>query len=108
METSDVDDREQALVFSGGLVVVRTRDLPPLPPGEYYHHQLTGLAVRSADGALVGRVERILQTGANDVFVVRRPDGREVLVPLVRAAVATIDPDAGEVRLVDLPGLLED
>lgn len=106
--TDGIASRAEAEPFSGGLLVVRTADLPPLPAGEYYHHQLIGLVVRAADGGVVGRVEKILKTGANDVLVVRRPDGREALVPVVRAAVAALDPEAGEVRLADLPGLLDD
>jgi 16S rRNA processing protein RimM len=104
----DIASREAALPFQGGLVVVRPADLPPLPPGEYYHHQLVGLTVRRADGRVLGRLERVLQTGANDVFVVRRADGREALIPAVRAAVASMCSEEGEVRLTDLPGLLDD
>lgn len=102
-----VEGREQAAAFTGGLVVVPSSELPPLPQGEYYHHQLVGLTVFAADGMRVGRVERILQTGANDVFVVRRQDGRQALIPIVRVAVAELNPEVGEVRLTDLPGLLD-
>jgi 16S rRNA processing protein RimM len=102
-----IGDPEAARPFAGGTLAVDPAGLPPLPPGRYYHHQLVGLAVVAADGRAVGTVRRVLQTGANDVFAVRRPDGREVLVPAIRDAVAAIDLAAGTMRLTDLPGLLD-
>ncbi len=102
-----VDAPEAARPFAGGTLAVDAADLPSLPAGQYYHHQLVGLAVLRADGRPLGILARVLQTGANDVFGVRRPDGREVLVPAIRDAVAAIDLAAGTVRLRDLPGLLD-
>lgn len=93
--------------FVGGSVCVRKEDLPPLPNGQYYHHQIVGLQVEDALGRLVGRVVAVEAAPANDVYVVTREDGHQVLVPAVRAAVAEIDVGAGIVRLRDLPGLLD-
>ncbi len=99
---------EDAGRFAGGTLCVPAADLPPLPDGQYYHHQLVGLTVLRPDGREVGRIEEILVTGANDVYSVAAPGGRHVLVPAIRDAVAAIDLEAGVVRLRDLPGLLED
>jgi 16S rRNA processing protein RimM len=65
-----------------------------LPEGEYYHHQLIGLNVVSDDGRDLGLLVDILETGANDVYVVRAADGNEVLLP-------AIPPVILEVRLAD-------
>jgi 16S rRNA processing protein RimM len=58
---------------------------------------LIGLAVRTPDGRELGRVERLLETGANDVLVLRG-EGRERLVPFIEAVVREVDLEGG--RLV--------
>jgi 16S rRNA processing protein RimM len=103
-----VDSPEAARRFAGGTLCVSAADLPPLPEGHYYHHQLVGLTVLRPDGRPLGRLAEILHTGANDVFGVRTAEGGTVLVPATRDAVAAIDLEAGVVRLRDLPGLLEE
>lgn len=99
---------DAARVYADGTLCVAAEDLPPLPEGQYYHHQLVGLMVVAADGQNIGRLDEVLVTGANDVYVVVRPDGRSILVPAIRDAVAAIDLRAGILRLGNLPGLLED
>ena len=107
LSVDGVDSPAAARPFVGGSVCVAAADLPPLPPGQFYHHQLVGLSVLDAGGATVGRVTEVQTAPANDIYVVRRPDGRRVLVPAVRAAVAAIDVASGVMRLADLPGLLD-
>ncbi len=86
---------------------VTAADRPPLPEGEYYHHQLLGLAVQTEDGQRLGTLTDILETGANDVYVVTSERGGEVLLPVIPGVILDVDLDAGTMR-VHLPdGLLE-
>lgn len=88
-----VDDRTAAGRLTGAELRVARAGLPPLPPGEYYWAELEGLAVTNLDGAPLGTVVALMETGANDVLVVR--DGaRERLIPYLRDTV---------VRAVDIP-----
>ena len=103
-----IGTREQAEPFTGGHLAVDRADLPPLPAGSYYHHQLVGLTVVRADDSVLGVVVRVLETGANDVLDVRRVDGRQALIPMIRAAVARIEPANGLIQITDLPGLVDD
>ena len=99
----DVDDIQP---WVGSTVEVRARELPKLEEGSYYHFQLIGLEVFAADGRSLGRLAEILETAGNDVFCVR--DGRrEILVPVIRDAIASIDLAAGRVVLKDLKGLIQ-
>jgi len=98
-------DVEAIRPWVGCELEVRASELPVLEEGSYYHYQLVGLRVYAADGSLVGVIAEILSTGSNDVFCVRR-DGREVLVPAIDDAIASIDPAAGRVVLKDLKGLI--
>lgn len=72
----------------------------------WYIDEIEGLRVETIDGEHLGAVSEVLQTGANDVYVVSRGGGREVLVPALRDVVREVDTAAGRM-LVDLPdGLL--
>lgn len=89
-------DREQAEALVNCEIAVYRDQLPPLPEGRYYWTDLVGLSVRLEDGTLLGTIERMLATGANDVMVVR--GDREHLVPFVPGPyVKQVDLAAGEV-----------
>jgi 16S rRNA processing protein RimM len=80
-----VTDRDQALDMVGYEVCVVQDALPDLDVGEYYWHQLEGLQVVTVQGELLGRIDHLLETGSNDVMVVKPCDGsldrRERLLP---------------------------
>lgn len=97
---------ENAHDFRNHLVYVRSDELPALPDGEYYHHQLLGLRVVSDDGSLIGHFSKILETGANDVYVVLSESGQEILLPGIDSVIQKIDLERGEIRVQILPGLL--
>jgi 16S rRNA processing protein RimM len=100
------NNREQSGELRNHFVLVRADDRPPLPAGEYYHHQLIGLRVVDQDGREIGKMEDILQTGANDVYLVRQPDGEELLIPAIDSVILAIELDRVEIRVELPPGLL--
>jgi 16S rRNA processing protein RimM len=99
-----VDDRTQAESYAKVTISVERDQLPTLADDEYYWHQLEGLAVYSVfEGAevLLGQVSHLLETGANDVLVIKPSTGcvddRERLVPYVPGQFVTrIDLEAGK------------
>lgn len=99
---------ESVGVLRNQILYVRTADLPPLPDGEYYHHQLLGLNVVDEAGKLLGKVFEILETGANDVLIVRPETGGEILLPLIDEVVLAIDLSNRQMRIRLLPGLLDE
>lgn len=93
-----LDDREKARELGNVLIAVATSELPELEEGEYYWHQLVGMKVSTESGQLLGQISRMMETGANDVMVVRACqgslDGKERLIPYLEAQVVkSIDPD---------------
>lgn len=98
-----LDDREEARALAGFEICVPLDSLPDLPDGEYYWHQLVGLKVIDMHGQLFGRIDHLLETGANDVIVVKpcagSLDDRERLLPYTGQCVQTIDLAAGEMRV---------
>lgn len=100
------DDRNAAEGMRGLLVQVPVGEAVPLEEGEYYHFQLVGLRVETEQGELLGRVVEILETKANDVYVVHGPRG-ELLLPALEDVILELDPTAGRIVVHLLPGLVE-
>jgi 16S rRNA processing protein RimM len=83
-------DRDCADEYRGQVVQIMAEAAAPLPPGAYYHHQLVGCRVVSDEGEDLGTVVDILETGANDVYVVDTPAG-ELLLPAIQTVILNID-----------------
>jgi 16S rRNA processing protein RimM len=94
-----VDTREAAEALLGAELWVSRDALPPAAPGEYYWADLEGLEVVTVDGQSFGHVAQMMETGANDVMVVR--GDRERLVPFVQPDVVTAVDLAGRRITVD-------
>lgn len=73
----------------------------------WYEADLVGLTAVTPDGVVVGEVTALDIGAAQDRLVLRRPDGREALVPFVEAIVPEVDPDAGRLVVDAPPGLLD-
>jgi 16S rRNA processing protein RimM len=99
------DTPEQVDKLRGLSVHIARADLSPLQPNQYYHYQILGLEVVTVDGDVLGRVTEIIETGANDVYVVQGPRG-EVLIPARREFINRVDLDAGRMTVTLLPGML--
>jgi 16S rRNA processing protein RimM len=100
-----VPDRTAAEALRGGRLCVREADLPELPPGRVWLHELPGMTVVSEAGEGLGAVHEVLETGGDRrVLVVRGPRG-EALVPFVEQFVLAIDRAARRVTVRLLEGL---
>jgi 16S rRNA processing protein RimM len=106
LKLEDVPDRDAAETFRGKEIQIRVEDAVALPKGQYFWHQVIGLRVEDATThEPLGEVADILETGANDVYVVRGGRG-EILVPAIKDVVKEIDPAAGRMLIQPLPGLI--
>ena len=101
------DDRARAEAYRGEELQIRLDDAPPLPEGRYYHWEILGLRVVSEQGETVGRIRQILETGANDVYVVDLDGGDEILLPAITSVVHSVDLEQGVMNVRLLPGLVE-
>jgi 16S rRNA processing protein RimM len=101
------ESREAADSLIGELIEIPESELPELPEGEYYTHDLVGMAVETNEGEPLGTLVEVLRTGSNDVYVVRREGTKDVLVPAIADAIASVDVPGRRMVVVPLPGLLE-
>jgi 16S rRNA processing protein RimM len=101
-----ITDREQAIALVGAELYIEKTKLPKLENGTYYWFELIGLNVYTSDDRFIGQLDSIIETGANDVYVVKK-DAGEILIPALESVVQSIDTDRKIMR-VELPAGLED
>lgn len=95
IKLKDCDDRNQAEALRHYAIAIKKESLPSLSEGEFYWHQLEGLQVLNQDGLLFGEVSHLIETGSNDVLVVKACEGsidqRERLLPYRPEFVLSVD-----------------
>ena len=91
--------------LAGQWLVAPTDPAPDLPPGEYYHYQLVGLAVVTDQGEDLGTLQEVLVTGSNDVYVVQSTSGEEILLPAISQVIKELDLPAGRMLVHMIDGL---
>jgi 16S rRNA processing protein RimM len=101
LSLKDITNISQAELLIGSEVFINKSDLPKLENDTYYWFDIIDLAVFTTDDKYIGRIESIIPTGSNDVFVVKDGD-KEVLIPGIESVVLSIDLNKKIMR-VDLP-----
>ena len=108
MFVEGVADRNAAETLRRVEMVVPAEDMPPLAEGEVYLHEMIGYDVLLADtGRKIGVLESFLDVPGQDVWVVRAPDGREILFPANEGTLEDIDTATRSIRVNPPEGLLE-
>ncbi|WP_236246799.1 ribosome maturation factor RimM [Streptomyces sp. CC210A] len=104
-----VRDRNAAEALRNTLLIADVDpDERPEEPDEYYDHQLIDLDVVLADGTEVGRITEISHLPSQDLFIVERPDGSEVMIPFVEEIVTEVDLATQRAVVSPPPGLIDD
>lgn len=104
---------EEIQGLAGADILISRDQAQPLEEGEYYIADLIGCRVIAdeASGAYagleLGTVKDVLQTGANDVYVVKAPSGQELLFPVIPDCICKVDIEACEITVHVMPGLLD-
>lgn len=94
--------------YKGKDLLVTREDAVPLADNEYFIYDIIDALVETEDGEPLGTLKEVLTTGANDVYVVKRPNGKEVLLPVIEDCVKEIDTEHKKVAVHLMPGLLEE
>jgi 16S rRNA processing protein RimM len=102
------ENRDDVEELRNNLVYVHTDSIPQLSEGEYYHHQIMGLRVISDRGDFLGTVTSIIETGSNDVCVVKSESGQEILLPVIDSVILDIKAEAGEMIVHLISGLVSE
>ena len=99
-----IDDMDTANKYRQKSLYVTRENAVKLKKNEYFIADLIGIAVTSDEGEDLGTIEDVLQTGANDVYVIQK-DGEEILLPAIKDCIKEVDIEAGTMTVHLLPGL---
>lgn len=99
------DTIESIEKYKGRDLLISREDAAPLEEGEFYICDLIGLRVVSTEGEDLGVLEDVMSTGANDVFVARTPDGKELLLPYIDECIREISTEKKCITVYLMPGL---
>ncbi len=100
-----IDTPEDAGKFRNQWLYIHASEAAPLPKGKYYQHQLIGLDVVEENGTPLGKLVEIIETGANNVYVVKNEAGREILLPAIPQVILNVDIEARVMKVHLLEGL---
>lgn len=93
--------------FRNQWVYVKAKEVPPLPEGQYYLYELIGVDVVDDNGNPLGKIVEVLETGANNVYVVRDDSGKEILLPAIPSVILDLDMTQRSMKVHLLDGLIE-
>jgi 16S rRNA processing protein RimM len=100
-----IDNINDVEKYRRARLLVTRENAVPLAENEYFIADLIGLLAKSEDGEELGTITDVLQTGANDVYVVTTPQKEEILVPAIRDCIKRVDLENKEMLIHLLPGL---
>lgn len=107
LKFAEFDTPEQINLLRKRELLVSREDAVPLEADEYFVADLVGMRVFTEDGQLFGEVADVMETGANDVYVVNSISHGQVLLPAVRDCIRRVDVKERRMEVHLLPGLLE-
>jgi 16S rRNA processing protein RimM len=100
-----IETPEDAGLFRNQWVYVKATDVPALPEGKLYQHELFGFKVVDENDRSLGELVEIIETGANNVYVVKDESGKEILLPAIPSVILELDADRRLMRVHLLEGL---
>jgi 16S rRNA processing protein RimM len=103
----EIPDRTTAEPLAGAYLFIDAADVPTLPEGAYWPHELEGCEVVTDTGRSLGRIAEVISSPANDIWVARDGD-RETLIPALKDVVLSVDVAARRVLIKEIPGLISE
>ena len=94
-------------IYKNKDILITREDAVPLGPDENFIVDLIGLKVVTDEGEELGTLKDVLQTGANDVYVVEMTDGKELLLPAIKQCILNVDLEQQTMTVHVLDGLMD-
>lgn len=101
-----IDDINEIERYKKCPLLVERKDAVPLEEGEYYIADMIGMKVETEEGQDFGVLKDVIETGANDVYVIESSAHGEVLVPAIKQCILKVDMDAHKMKIHLMPGLI--
>ncbi len=101
-----IDNINEIEKYKGRDILVTRENAVQLKKDEYFIYDIIGSKVLTDDGLELGVLKEVMTTGANDVYIVAGPDGKEILLPSIKECILDIDTTNKVIKVHVLPGLL--
>lgn len=101
-----ITNRSEAEPLRGLFVMIRTEDAVPLEDDEIYLYQIIGMTVKTTEGKTLGTVSEVIETGANDVYLVKSRRHGDILIPATEEVIVHTDVDDNVITVNLIEGLL--
>ena len=102
-----IDNINDIEIYKNKDILITREDAVPLGPDENFIVDLIGLKVATDEGEELGTLKDVLQTGANDVYVVEMTDGKELLLPAIKQCILNVDLEQQTMTVHVLDGLMD-
>lgn len=107
LKLKELNTIEEAEKLKNKVVYANEDEMPPLPEGTFYIRDIMGLSVYDGE-KLIGKIVDWIETGANNVYIIKRPNGKDVLIPAIDSVVKKIDIENKRMSVNMMEGLMED
>lgn len=107
LKFENIEDRDQANALKGKIIEVTRENAVKLEPGSYFICDLIGCVVVDEETGELGVLNDVLQTGASDIYVVKRNGAKDLLIPAIKEVVKSVDIDNMVINVKLLEGLLD-
>lgn len=108
MKIKGIDDMDSAETFKEQFLIIDRKDAVKLPEDTYFISDIIGFEVYDETGKSLGTLKEVLQTGSNDVYVVRDENKREILIPALKSVVNEVSLDNNRITVTLPQGLIDD
>ena len=106
LKLEGIENPEQGELLKNAYLEIDREDAIPLEEGQYFIVDLIGLEVYTDEGKLLGKVDDIYNTGANDIYVVKDELGKQILLPGIKDVIKVVDFDNEKIIVHLIPGLI--
>ena len=106
LKLESINNPEDAEMLKNAFLEVDREDAVPLEEGQFFIVDLIGLEVYTDEGKLLGKVDDIYNTGANDIYVVKDELGKQILLPGIEDVIKEVDLDNEKIIVHLIPGLI--
>ncbi len=107
LKLAELNKVEEAELLKGKIINAEEDEMLPLPEGVYYIKDIIGLSVYEGE-EFIGKITDWIETGSNNVYVIKRPKGKDVLIPAIDSVIKEVDIENKRMSVNMLEGLMED
>jgi len=106
LKLKDIENIEEAKMIVGSFLEVERKNAVKLPKETYFIFEIIGLEVYDENNIFLGKVENVISTGSNDVYVVKSKDKEELFIPAIREVVKNVNLEKKRITIKMLDGLI--